>query len=182
MKKDRQEVHAELSGETWVGVFRCYIVKSFSLTWSSCQPWRQDIKEKFCGDFLGGTVDKNLSAFAGTRVRYLVWEDSMCLGATKPTHHNYWACALEPEAQVLNPACPRACVPQEKPPQWEACALQLESSPCSLQLGKRHAAIETQHSQKIINFKRIFLKKLTRVKNFKTPFVWRFYSVHTCMW
>ena len=40
-------------------------------------------------DFLGGTVDKNLPAFAGTWVRYLVWEDSMRLGATKPTHHNY---------------------------------------------------------------------------------------------
>ena len=28
----------------------------------------------------------------GTRVRALVWEDPTCHGATKPVHHNYWAC------------------------------------------------------------------------------------------
>ena len=32
----------------------------------------------------------------GTRVRALVQEDPTCHGATKPVHHNYWACALEP--------------------------------------------------------------------------------------
>ena len=32
----------------------------------------------------------------GTRVRALVQEDPTCCGATKPVHHNYWACALEP--------------------------------------------------------------------------------------
>ena len=32
----------------------------------------------------------------GTRVRSLVWEDPTCRRATKPVHHNYWACGLEP--------------------------------------------------------------------------------------
>ena len=32
----------------------------------------------------------------GTRVRALVREDPTCRGATKPVHHNCWACALEP--------------------------------------------------------------------------------------
>ena len=32
----------------------------------------------------------------GTRVWALVQEDPTCCGATKPVHHNYWACALEP--------------------------------------------------------------------------------------
>ena len=32
----------------------------------------------------------------GTRVQALVWEDPTCRGATKPMHHNYWACALKP--------------------------------------------------------------------------------------
>ena len=32
----------------------------------------------------------------GTRVRALVREDSTYCRATKPVHHNYWACALEP--------------------------------------------------------------------------------------
>ena len=32
----------------------------------------------------------------GTRVQALVREDPTCCRATKPMHHNYWACALEP--------------------------------------------------------------------------------------
>ena len=34
----------------------------------------------------------------GTQVWALVREDPTCLGATKPMHHNYWACTLEPES------------------------------------------------------------------------------------
>ena len=50
------------------------------------------------------------------------------MDGTKPTCHNYWV-------QV-----PRARAPQqEKPPQWEACTWQLESSPHSLQLEKAYA-------------------------------------------
>ena len=49
----------------------------------------------------------------GTWVRSLVWEDPTCCRATKPVHHNYWACALEPTShnywahapQLLKPAC-----------------------------------------------------------------------------
>ena len=32
----------------------------------------------------------------GTWVQALVREDPTCCGATKPVHHNYWACSLEP--------------------------------------------------------------------------------------
>ena len=32
----------------------------------------------------------------GTQVQSLVREDPTCCRATKPVHHNYWACALEP--------------------------------------------------------------------------------------
>ena len=64
--------------------------------------------------FPGGAVIKRICLpMQGTRVRSLVQEDPTCRGATKPVHHNYWACA------------PRACAPQqEKPPQWEARAPQ----------------------------------------------------------
>ena len=31
----------------------------------------------------------------GTWVQSLVWEDSTCLGETKPVHYNYWACVLQ---------------------------------------------------------------------------------------
>ena len=48
----------------------------------------------------------------GTRVQPLVQEDPTCRRATKPTRHNYWACALEPAShnywtrvpQLLKPA------------------------------------------------------------------------------
>ena len=43
----------------------------------------------------------------GTRVRSLVWEDPTCCWATKPVHHNYWACALEPASHNY-----WACMPQ----------------------------------------------------------------------
>ena len=48
----------------------------------------------------------------GTWVQSLLREGPTCHGATKPVHHNYWACALEPvshnywahEPQLLKPA------------------------------------------------------------------------------
>ena len=48
----------------------------------------------------------------GTRVQSLIWEDPTCCEATKPMHHNYWACALQPAShnywahvpQLLKPA------------------------------------------------------------------------------
>ena len=56
----------------------------------------------------------------GTWVRSLVWEDPPCRGATKPMHHNYWACALGSAShnywahvpQLLKPERPRAHMPQ----------------------------------------------------------------------
>ena len=43
----------------------------------------------------------------GTRVRSLVREDPTCRRATKPVHHNYWACTLQPASHNY-----WACVPQ----------------------------------------------------------------------
>ena len=49
-------------------------------------------------DFPGGPVVRNPPAKQVTRVRFLVWEDPTCHGATKPMGHNYWACTLEPSS------------------------------------------------------------------------------------
>ena len=38
-----------------------------------------------------------------TQVWSLIQEDPMYHGATKPMCHNYWACILEPELQLLSP-------------------------------------------------------------------------------
>ena len=88
----------------------------------------------------GGWVVKNPPANAGDMGWSPVREDPACCAVTKPGHHNYWACGLEP---VL-------C--NERPRQWEASALQLQSSPRLLQLEKAHAAAKTQHSHKKRHF------------------------------
>ena len=76
------------------------------------------------GVFPGGSLLKNQPNNAW--VQFLIREDPMCWGTTKPVSHNYWAFTL----QLLGPDCPRARAPkQEKPPQWEACAQQLENGP-----------------------------------------------------
>ena len=74
----------------------------------------------------------------GTRVRALVREDPTCHRATKPVHHNYWDCILEPTIhnywahvlQLLQPAClePVLCN-KEKPLQWEALTPQQRVAP-----------------------------------------------------
>ena len=87
-----------------------------------------------------------------TWVRSLVWYDPTCLGVTKPVCHDFWAHTL----QLLS-LCPRACVPQEKPPQWEALAPQLESNPCSPQLEKSPCSSEDPVQPKINkNYKKGF--------------------------
>ena len=78
----------------------------------------------------------------GTGVQFLVQEDSICFGAAKPVHHNYWAQAL------VKPECIRAhAQQQEKSPQGEAHVLQLERSHLP-QLEKSPHKAKTQHSQK----------------------------------
>ena len=74
----------------------------------------------------------------GTQVQSLVWEDPTCRGATKPMHHNHWACTLEPAShnywarvpQILKSALLEPVLrQQEKPLQWEAWAPQRRVAP-----------------------------------------------------
>ena len=81
------------------------------------------VEFSFVKDFPGGPVVKNLPAKTGDRVLSLVWEDPTLCKATQPMH-NYWTHM----PQLPKRAYSRACAPQqEKPPQWEAHTLQLES-------------------------------------------------------
>ena len=92
----------------------------------------------------------------GTWVRSLVQEDPTCCRAAEHGCHNYCTCVLEPvchsywahKPQVLESVCPTACgLQQEKPPQWETHALQLESSPHLRQLEESPcSASKTQRS------------------------------------
>jgi len=60
-----------------------------------------------------------------------VQEDPICLTATNPMCHNYWA--LRPKllkpTHPTEPVHPRACAVQEKPWQWEACPPQWRLAP-----------------------------------------------------
>ena len=83
----------------------------------------------------------------GTQVQALVREDPTCRGATKPMHHSYWACILEPAShnywahvpQLLKPAhiepvfCNKRRHSNEKPVHTA-----VKSSPRSPQLEKAH--------------------------------------------
>ena len=82
----------------------------------------------------------------GTRVRALVQEDPTCRGATKPVHHNYWACALEPVSHTYWAHVPQLLKPVRLEPvlrNREAAAMgspctATKSSPGSPQLEKAH--------------------------------------------
>ena len=83
------------------------------------------------------------------QVQSLIQEDSTCRKATKPVRHSHWAWALETLELQLEVHVPRACYPQEeKPPQWEARALQRRVAPARRNWRKARAATKTQHSQK----------------------------------
>ena len=79
-----------------------------------------------------------------TRVRALVWEDPICRGASKPVHHNYWACALEPVShnywarmpQPLKPACLEPVLHNKGSHRNEKPTHMRKSSPYSPQLEK----------------------------------------------
>ena len=93
----------------------------------------------------------------GTRVGVLVWEDPTCHGATKPMHHNYWACALEPASHNYWAHVPQLLKPMrlepvlrnkrshcnEKPVHHNE-----EHPPFAATRESPHAATKTQHSQK----------------------------------
>ena len=71
-----------------------------------------------------------------TWVRSLIQEDPTCC-RPEPVRHNCWACALALRLRLLKPWCLGARAPQrEGPPQWDAWALQLDSSLRSSQLEK----------------------------------------------
>ena len=97
----------------------------------------------------------------GTLVRALVEEDPTCCGVHASQLLSPHSGGHEP--QLLKPVCPGACaLQQEKPPKWEASAMQLESSPCSPQLEMLTCSNEDPAQPKI-NYKEMVwwvLKKL----------------------
>ena len=88
------------------------------------------------GGFPHGSVVRIHLSVQETRIWFLIREDPNTVEQLSS-----WATTIEPCSrahmlQLLKPSLPGAPAPQEKPSQWEALALQLESSPCSPQVRK----------------------------------------------
>ena len=85
--------------------------------------------------FPGGPVVRVRFPMWRTWVQSLVREDFTGLGATKPSHHNYWACALESVLCNKRSYCneePKHCNWRVAPPHWN------QRKPC--------CRTKTQHS------------------------------------
>ena len=94
-------------------------IKNRTTIWSSNSTfWYFSEENKECWASLVPQSLRICLPMQGTWVWGLVWEDPTCNGATGPMSHNYWACASE--------AC---ALQQERPQQWEACALRWRVAP-----------------------------------------------------
>ena len=99
----------------------------------------------------GGSVVKNSPANAGDMDLIPVQEDHSRHGVTKLVSHQLLSLGSRAgQSQLLKLVCPRACAPQEeKPSQYKAHTLQLESSPCSQRLEKSWCSNEDPAQPKI---------------------------------
>ena len=135
--------------------FECKLYKFFPFVPQNFSVW----------DFSGGSVVKSHLSMQETRVPSLVWEDPTCHRATKPMHHDYWACFRARQPQLLKPFCPRAHAPQqEKPQKWEIFSLKLEKSldsskdPAELKINKYNYFLKDFIFSKIKNISFINIK------------------------
>ena len=89
----------------------------------------------------------------GTRAWSLVWEDSTCLGETKPKHHNYWSTWSSTQ--------------QGKSPQRAASTLQRRVALPPAARERLSAARKTQRGRKSVSHK--MLPKHTGVNTHQAP-------------
>ena len=82
--------------------------------------WCIHTMENYSGTSLVAQRIKICLAMQGTWVWSLIWADPTCYRATKPMHHNYWACVLE----LLKPTCsePVLCNEEQPPLPHNPCA------------------------------------------------------------
>ena len=120
--------------------------------WNIIQQWK-DME----GAFLVAQWLRVLLPMQGTQVRFLVWEDPTCCRATKPMHHNYWACALEPMSHNYWAHMPQLLKPVRLEPvlrnkrshhSKKPTRCNKESPPLAATRESPRAATKTQHSQK----------------------------------
>lgn len=67
--------------------------------------------------------------------------------------------------QLLKPECPTVCAPEEeKPLQWEACALQQRTVPLTTTRESLHTERKTQHNRKLKTILKVKKKDLKKKK------------------
>jgi len=88
-----------------------------------------------------------------TWIRSLVQEDPTYHGSTKPLHHSYWACALEPgRRNYWSPhALDSPCSTEEATTMRSPCATTREEPLIFTTREKARVAMKKQHGQKEIN-------------------------------
>ena len=134
----------------------CNISKKRQISWRQIK-YNGEVKEYRCpGTSLVAPWLRIRLPRQGTWLRALVWEDPTCCRATKPVHHNYWACALEPMSHNYWARAPHLLKPlrlepilrnkrshhSEKPAHCNRVA------PPTATRESLRAATKTQHSQK----------------------------------
>ena len=123
-------------------------------------------------------MDKNRPASAGTRVQSLVQEASTCSRASRPVSQ-----LPGPALWLPKPTQPRTWAPQqEKPPPGDTLTLQLESSPCSLQLEKASLQQQSPSTTKIIAVCTCQKKKDGNIEGFCTPLLPQTDWIYSYMW
>ena len=132
-------------------------------------------KCEILGGFPGGSVVKNPLASVGDTGSIPDPGRSHMLQNNEAMHCGRGACALSVGAttsELTNSNCRslhvlEPCAPwQEKTPQWEACPLQLESSPCLPQLEKSLGNNKDPEKPKINKLNHFFLKSSHHKKKF----------------
>ena len=83
-----------------------------------------------------------------TWVQSLVWEDPTCCRTTKPTHHNYGACALGPGSCNYGACVQQYCDSLFLEPVLCNKRSHCNEKPVQQTAEKACKAVKTQHSQK----------------------------------
>ena len=155
-KTTRSSVNGSpLQGEAWDG--RVEVTRGVSFPWLPYKvPPTGGLKKQTCAAPLVAQWQRTRLNMQEILVWSLIWEDPTWHRAAQARSHNYQAYRTRvQEPQLRKSMCPRARAPwQEKPPQWEAFAPPLESSPQIPQLEKSPRSSEDPAQPKINKLKK----------------------------
>ena len=101
--------------ENWKTILKVWVNKN-NVKYLKCSSIQQLRNKAVVGASLVAQWLRICLPMQWTRVRALVWEDPTYHGATKPVHHNYWACALEPASHNYWARVPQLLKPMHLEP------------------------------------------------------------------